>query len=232
MDRHLKLLIFTKDENLELFLKECLNTERYDTETYSSPEDAYERFCSVGFDICILDLSDDKEEITLAHAFKLAHDNARIIFLANQPSRDDVMNIFQTGADDMVRKPLSLNILQAHIDAIARRCYPVEIKQTIIYKFGRFTFNSHIQTLSIDDVTTKLTTKESDLLTVLCQNANQLVDRTFVLQKIWKSDSYFNARSMDVYITKLRHRLAADPSISIENVHGKGYKLVTQSAQE
>lgn len=227
--KHLKLLIFTKDENLGEVLKECLKTERYNAETFSDPEEAYEEFCTAGFDLCILDLSAGKEEITLAHAFKLSQEDIRLIFLVNQPTREEITTIFQAGADDMMRKPISLEILQARINAIMGRYYPYQPKQTIIYKFGIFTFNTHIQTLTAGEVETKLTTKESELLTVLCQHANQLVDRTFVLQKIWKSDSYFNARSMDVYITKLRHRLAADPTISIENIHGKGYKLVTQS---
>lgn len=232
MDKHLKILIFTKDENLGALFKECLKTERYATETFSRTEEAYEYFCTVGSDLCIIDVSADKEEITLAYAFKAVQNETRLIFLFNSPTKEDIAEVYQMGADDLMRKPISLEVLQARINAIMNRAAADLQKPIVIYKFGVFSFNTHTQTLSIGNEEKKLTTKESDLLKVLCQNPNKLVDRGFALQRIWKNDSYFNARSMDVYITKLRHLLKADPSIRIENIHGKGYKLVTKATGE
>ncbi|WP_293716256.1 response regulator transcription factor [uncultured Parabacteroides sp.] len=232
MDRHLKILIFTKDENLGALFKECLKTDKYATETFPQAEEAYDFFCTVGSDLCIMDVSADKEEITLAAAFKAVRNETRLIFLFNSPTKEDIVEAYQMGADDLMRKPISLEVLQARIHAIMKRSVSDQQKPIVIYKFGLFSFNTHTQTLSIGEEEKKLTTKESDLLKVLCQNPNKLVDRSSALQRIWKNDSYFNARSMDVYITKLRHLLKADPTIRIENVHGKGYKLVTKATQE
>lgn len=229
MDKHIKILIFTKDENLGGLFKEWLKNEEYNTEAFFRAEEAYEHFCTVGADLCILDVSADKEEIRLAYACKSVQPDTRLIFLYNSPTKEDIAEAFQLGADDLMRKPISLEVLQARINAIMKRALVEQYKPVVIYKFGIFLFNTHTQTLAIDGDEKKLTTKESDLLLVLCQNPNKLVDRVFALQRIWKSDSYFNARSMDVYITKLRHLLKADPSIRIDNIHGKGYKLVTHA---
>ena len=111
--------------------------------------------------------------------------------------------------------------------AIQSRYRPQNKKEVKIYLFGKFKLDLQKQILSIEDKTTKLTTKETDLLALLCQHANNILDRMYTLKVIWKSDNYFSARSMDVYITKLRKLLQDDPTIKIINIHGKGYKLST-----
>lgn len=228
MNKHLKILIFTKDETLGTLLQECLRTEKLATKSFSKTDEAYEQFCDKGFDLCIMDVSANHEEILLANAFKAMNDDVRLIFLMDSPTKEEIAKVFESGADDMIRKPISLDILQARINAILKRTFKEHSKQLVVYRFGIFTFNPHTQSLIIENEREqKLTTKESELLGILCKNANKLVDRIYCLQSIWKSDSYFNARSMDVYITKLRHILKADPSIRIENIHGKGYKLST-----
>ena len=120
----------------------------------------------------------------------------------------------------MIRKPLDTDILQARIKAVQSRYQPQRKKEVRTYIFGKFKFDLQKQILSIEGKTTKLTTKEADLLTLLCQHANNMVDRMHALQIIW--------RSVDVYITKLRKLLQDDPTIKIINVHGKGYKLSTR----
>jgi DNA-binding response OmpR family regulator len=117
--------------------------------------------------------------------------------------------------------------LVSRIGAILRRVRGKKDKEVTSYKIGRFTFDTQKQVLVIDDKTKKLTTKESELLALLCANVNQILERNFALKTIWVDDNYFNARSMDVYITKLRKLLKDDPSIEIINIHGKGYKLIT-----
>ena len=111
--------------------------------------------------------------------------------------------------------------------AILRRVRGKRNKESNMYKIGRFTFDTQKQILSIGDKQTKLTTKESELLGLLCAHANEILQRDFALKTIWIDDNYFNARSMDVYITKLRKHLKDDDSIEIINIHGKGYKLIT-----
>lgn len=134
-----------------------------------------------------MDVSADKEEITLAAAFKAVRNETRLIFLFNSPTKEDIVEVYQIGADDLMRKPISLEVLQARIHAIMKRSVSDQQKPIVIYKFGLFSFNTHTQTLSIGEEEKKLTTKESDLLKVLCQNPNKLVDRSSALQRIWKT---------------------------------------------
>ena len=125
---------------------------------------------------------------------------------------------------------LALSIRQEltfRIEAILRRVRGKKNKESNIYKIGMFTFDTQKQILSTPEKQTKLTTKESELLGLLCAHANEILQRDFALKTIWIDDNYFNARSMDVYITKLRKHLKEDPSIEIINIHGKGYKLIT-----
>jgi DNA-binding response OmpR family regulator len=117
------------------------------------------------------------------------------------------------------------------IEAILRRVCGKKNKENSVYKIGRFQFDTQKQLLSIDGQQTKLTTKESELLGLLCAHANEILQRDFALKTIWIDDNYFNARSMDVYITKLRKHLKADSSIEIINIHGKGYKLITPETE-
>lgn len=116
--------------------------------------------------------------------------------------------------------------LTFRIEAILRRVHGKKSKETNTYQVGKFTFDARKQLLIVDDQQTKLTTKESELLALLCAHANEILQREFALKTIWVEDNYFNARSMDVYITKLRKHLKDDPSVEIINIHGKGYKLV------
>ena len=131
------------------------------------------------------------------------------------------------GADDYITKPFSMEELTFRIEAILRRVRGKRNKESNMYKIRRFTFDTQKQILSIGDKQTKLTTKESELLGLLCAHANEILQRDFALKTIWIDDNYFNARSMDVYITKLRKHLKDDDSIEIINIHGKGYKLIT-----
>ncbi|MBR7043886.1 MAG: response regulator transcription factor, partial [Prevotella sp.] len=131
------------------------------------------------------------------------------------------------GADDYITKPFSMEELVFRIEAILRRVRGKKNKESTLYNIGKFTFDTQKQLLSIGDEHRKLTTKENELLSLLCSHANEILQRDFALKTIWIDDNYFNARSMDVYITKLRKHLKDDPQIEIINIHGKGYKLIT-----
>ena len=150
-----------------------------------------------------------------------------VIFITAKSAVKDRVLGLRLGADDYITKPFSMEELTFRIEAILRRVRGKKNKESNIYKIGMFTFDTQKQILSTPEKQTKLTTKESELLGLLCAHANEILQRDFALKTIWIDDNYFNARSMDVYITKLRKHLKEDPSIEIINIHGKGYKLIT-----
>ena len=149
-----------------------------------------------------------------------------LMLTAREEENDKVLGL-EAGADDYITKPFSMEELVFRIEAILRRVRGKKNKESTLYHIGNFTFDTQKQLLCIGDQQTKLTTKENELLALLCSHANEILQRDFALKTIWIDDNYFNARSMDVYITKLRKHLKDDPQIEIINIHGKGYKLIT-----
>lgn len=228
MNDSFNIPIFSKDYNQGTTIQDSIKAAGYDSQVFDQEEAAYEGFLSRNFTLCIIDHDMDRKETrTLAAMIKSSENIIPVIFLCEHPTREEIALLFSFHADDVIRKPLDAEILQARIKAIQNRYRPQNKKEVKIYLFGKFKFDLSKQLLSIEDKTTKLTTKEADLLTLLCQHANNMIERMYALQVIWKSDNYFSARSMDVYITKLRKLLQDDPTIKIINVHGRGYKLST-----
>ena len=228
MEQKTKLLLAEDDENLGLLLKEYLVAKGYDADLYPDGEAAYKGFMKEHYDICILDVMMPKKDgFTLAKDIRIVNADIPVIFLTAKNMKDDVLEGFKLGADDYITKPFSMEELIMRIEAILRRTSQEGASSSQqVFTLGRFTFDTRKQTLSEDDETVKLTTKESELLKLLCQNANKVLERNYALKSIWIDDNYFNARSMDVYITKLRKHLKDEPSVEIINVHGKGYKLI------
>lgn len=232
METKAKLLLAEDDENLGLLLKEYLIAKGFDTDLFGDGELAYAGFKKNDYNLCILDVMMPKKDgISLARDIRLINQETPIIFLSAKNLKEDVLEGFRTGADDYITKPFSMEELIFRIEAILRRTAQETNKagsEQSVFKLGRFTFDPRKQILTDDekDETVKLTTKESELLRLLCNNANKVLERNFALKTIWIDDNYFNARSMDVYITKLRKHLKEEPSVEIINVHGKGYKLI------
>ncbi len=228
MDEKVKILLAEDDKNLGLLLKEYLSAKGFDTSLCEDGEEAYSAFLKGKFDICIFDVMMPKKDgFTLARDIRLINTEIPIIFLTAKSLKEDVIEGFKLGADDYMTKPFSMEELLVRIEAVLRRT--VGSKQEAeqeIFKLGKLTFDSKKQMLIHNDQTIKLTTKESELLRLLCTNANRVLERNYALKTIWSDDNYFNARSMDVYITKLRKHLKVEEGIEIINVHGKGYKLI------
>ena len=155
-----------------------------------------------------------------------------IIFLTARNLKEDIFEGFKIGADDYITKPFSMEELVLRMEAILRRVHGKQTKNVAVYHIGKFDFDTKRQILTIGNKSTKLTTKESELLILLCAHANDVLQRELALKTIWIDDNYFNARSMDVYITKLRKHLKDDPDIEINNVHGKGYRLIAQMEED
>ncbi len=228
MDQKVKLLLAEDDENLGLLLKEYLLAKGYDATLYPDGDAAFKGFMKNHYDICVLDIMMPKKDgFTLAKEMRMVNGEIPIIFLTAKNLKDDVIEGFRLGADDYITKPFSMEELIFRIEAILRRTsQDAQGVSQQIYKLGRYTFDTLKQTLTNGEDVVKLTTKEAELLKLLCQNANKVLERNFALKSIWIDDNYFNARSMDVYITKLRKHLKDEPTVEIINVHGKGYKLI------
>lgn len=221
-----KILLAEDEENLGLMLSEYLEMKGYSTELTHDGEEAYNAFVSNKYDICIFDVMMPKKDgFTLAKEIRMVNAEVPIIFLTAKNMKDDILQGFKAGADDYLSKPFSMEELILRIEAILRRTSGNNVVQDV-YMLGQYKFDTQKQQLIYNDNIIKLTTKESELLKLLCTNANKVLERNLALKTIWVDDNYFNARSMDVYITKLRKHLKEDPSVEIINVHGKGYKLV------
>lgn len=227
MEEKLKILLCEDDENLGMLLREYLQAKGYEAELCPDGEEGYKAFLKNKYDLCVLDVMMPKKDgFTLAQEIRAVNTDIPIIFLTAKTLKEDILEGFKNGADDYISKPFSMEELIFRIEAILRRIKGKKTKESSTYKIGAFTFDTQKQILSIGEKSTKLTTKESELLALLCAHANEILQRDFALKTIWIDDNYFNARSMDVYITKLRKHLKDDPSIEIINIHGKGYKLI------
>jgi len=222
-----KILLCEDDENLGMLLNEYLQTKGFETELCLDGEAGYKAFTNNSYDFCILDIMMPKKDgFSLAQDIRKLNSNVPILFLTAKTLKEDVLEGFKIGGDDYVTKPFSMEELLYRIEAILRRICVKKSRITSEYKLGKFTFDTQKQLLIIDGKVTKLTTKECELLTMLAQNANNILERNYALKTIWVEDNCFNARSMDVYITKLRKLLKDDPNVEIINIHGKGYKLI------
>ncbi len=233
MGEKLSILLCEDDENLGMLLREYLNAKGYSAELYPDGEAGYKAFLKNKYDLCVLDVMMPKKDgFALAQEIRQVNAEIPIVFLTAKTLKEDVLEGFKIGADDYLTKPFSMEELTFRIEAILRRVRGKKSKESSMYKIGRFTFDTQKQLLTIDGQQTKLTTKESELLALLCAHSNEILQRDFALKTIWIDDNYFNARSMDVYITKLRKLLKDDPAVQIINIHGKGYKLIIPETRD
>ena len=232
-DDRLKILLCEDDENLGMLLREYLQAKGFVAELCADGEAGFKAFLKTKFDICVLDVMMPKKDgFTLAQEIRSANTDVPIIFLTAKTLKEDILEGFKLGADDYITKPFSMEELVFRIEAILRRTKGKKSRESTVYRLGQFTFDTQKQLLQIGEKQTKLTTKENELLALLCSHSNEILQRDFALKTIWIDDNYFNARSMDVYITKLRKHLKDDPQIEIINIHGKGYKLITPEVED
>lgn len=230
MRNKLKILLAEDDPNLGMLLQEYLIAKNYEVELAKDGNEGLDMFLSgENFDMCLLDVMMPKKDgFSLAKEIRLKDPDIPVIFLTAKSMKEDTIQGFKSGADDYITKPFSIEELLMRIAAIFRRVNKQEPESAPeSYTIGAYIFNTVNLKLTLKESSTKLTTKESELLKLFCQNQNKPVSRSFALKLIWGDDSYFNARSMDVYITKLRKHLKEDENIKILNLHGEGFKLIT-----
>ncbi len=227
MKQNLKILLVEDDSNLGKLLSDYLIAKGHDCILRINGNDGYQSFIDETFDFLILDvMMPFKDGFTLAKEIRGIDRDIPILFLTAKSLNEDTLKGFESGADDYMTKPFSMEELLARINAIIRRTKGIPSKDIPIYQIGNYSFDTKLQKLMVDNDEQKLTTKETDLLKLLCKNKNMTLERNDALKAVWGDDNYFNGRSMDVYITKLRKYLKKDPNIQIINVHGKGFKLL------
>ncbi|MCH1613751.1 MAG: response regulator transcription factor [Flavobacteriales bacterium] len=228
MKKEIKVLLVEDDSNLGSITSDYLNAKGYDCSWEINGELGYREFVKNQYDIVILDvMMPIKDGFSTAKDIRGIDKEVPIIFLTAKSMKEDTLKGFEIGADDYITKPFNMEELIARISAILKRVSSDKDSHFDDIKIGKLTFNPKMQILSKDDFSVSLTTKESDLLILLYKNKNDILERDHALKAIWGDDNYFNGRSMDVYIAKLRKYLKHDEQIQIINVHGRGFKLLT-----
>lgn len=224
-----KIFLVEDDLSFGSVLKSYLELNEYEVVWVDDGKNAIEHFKQDVFDICILDVMlPHVDGFTLATEIRNINPTVPIVFLTAKKLKEDVLKGYGAGGDDYITKPFDTDILIAKIRAIlSRRDFQTGHKD--IFEIGKFIFNARLRTLTSGDEEKKLSPKEAQLLELLALNPNELIGREMALKRIWGSDDYFTARSMDVYITKLRKFLSEDDRINIKNVHGSGFQLIIRS---
>ena len=226
----IRVLLAEDDKNLGAVLTSYLEAKGYPTTRCENGQEAFIKFKNDDFDFCIIDvMMPVKDGFTLAKEIREIDKKTPILFLTAKSMQEDKLKGFELGADDYLTKPFSMEELLVRMKAIIRRATESRVMETSrnIYDIGKLHFDYNRQILKTPEEEMKLTSKESELLKMLCDNVNDVLDRSMALKKIWNDDSYFNARSMDVYIAKLRKHLKDELKVRIITIHGQGFRLVS-----
>jgi len=222
-----KILLAEDDKNLGSILKEFLQLKDYEVKWSLDGVEAWKIYNETKFDLCLFDIMmPQKDGFTLAKEIRKTDKEIPIIFLTSKSLPEDKIEGFKIGGDDYITKPFNTEELLLRIKAILKRTQKdANTNQTTQFKIGKYKFDSDSRMLKFGNNTITLTSKESELLKLLCEHENKILKREIALNMIWKESNYFTARSMDVYITKLRKYLSEDTSVTITNFHGVGYMM-------
>lgn len=227
-----KIFLVEDDINFGAVMKSYLEMNEYSVIWIKDGKDAVMAFRSSNYDLCILDVMlPNVDGFTIAGKIKEIDDEIPIIFLTAKTLKKDVLEGFKLGADDYITKPFDSDVLLFKLKAILKRNSKTkEDLEFEEFQLGHYLFNYRHRFIKLDENSQKLSPKEAELLKMLCLKLNKVLDRQETLKKIWKEDSYFTTRSMDVYITKLRKFLKDDPRIELNNIHGAGFVLSVDEA--
>src|ERR1044071_7744846 len=233
-EKKAKILLCEDDPNLGSVLKNYLELNDYDVTLERDGRLGLAAFQREQFDLCLLDvMMPNMDGFTLAEEIRDINPDVPLFFLSAKTMKEDILSGYKLGADDYITKPFDSEVLLHKIKAILKRNQELQEKQhsQVEFNIGSYHFNSKLRTLEINGSANTLSPKENELLTMLCEYKNDLLPREAALKRIWGSDTYFNGRSMDVYIAKLRKYLKEDSSVEIVNIHGNGFRLVMPEAQ-
>ena len=228
MKKTIKILLVEDDRNLGFILKSFLTMKGFPTVLCLDGQEALEHFENEAFDFVITDVAlSGLDGFSLAEKIKRFDKEVPLVFLTSKSSRGDVSRGFEIGADDYILKPFSMDELLDRVKAICRRTV-LRAKNEHLYQLASYTFDCIRHVLVRNGVEKKLTNREHDMLLLFCEYKNRVVERSFILQRVWRKEDFFNARNMDVYITKIRRLFKDDPNVELQNIHGVGYKLVVR----
>jgi two-component system OmpR family response regulator len=227
--KSIKIFLVEDDLSFGSVLKSYLEINDFSVDLVDDGKYAVDQYRKGVYDLCILDVMlPHVDGFTIATEIRSMNSVVPIIFLTAKKLKEDLLRGYGVGADDYVTKPFDTDILLCKIKAIISR-RDVQDGTRDIYEIGSYIFNSKLRTLIRGDDEKKLSPKEGQLLEMLAMAPNSLVSREAALKKIWGTDDYFTARSMDVYVTKLRKFLGDDPAVALKNIHGAGFQLVINS---
>ena len=230
MEKVTNILLAEDDINLGQLLQTFLKNKGFKVSLAQNGKIAFEKFNQAKYDFCIFDvMMPEMDGFTLAGEIREIDKHVPILFLTAKAMKEDKLEGFTLGADDYMTKPFAMEELLARITAILRRTdTTVEGEEPAEVTVGKLKYEPEFRLIHLKEGVKKLTTKENQLLQLLVKNQNEILDRNATLRAIWGDDNYFNGRSMNVYIAKLRKTLKEDPNIEIMNVHGKGFKLIVK----
>ncbi|PKQ60666.1 response regulator transcription factor [Labilibaculum manganireducens] len=228
MKNNIRILLVEDEPNFGAVMKNYLEISDFDVVLCKNGKEGLESFENSKYDLCILDvMMPEMDGFTLSKRIKLINPDIPLIFLTAKALKEDIIQGYRLGADDYITKPFDSELLIYKIKAILSRNNGISKAPTIKqYSIGKFIFDPVLRTLTLNNQQEKLSPKESELLSLLCANMNQILPRENALRTIWGDDNFYTTRSMDVYITKLRKYLKPDSNLSIENIHGSGFRLL------
>ncbi len=226
MNKQQHIFLVEDDLSFGAVLKSYLKINEYEVTWVDDGKFAVDKFKNGNYQICILDVMlPNVDGFTIGTEIRKIDKDIPMVFLTAKSLKEDILKGYNVGADDYITKPFDTEVLLCKIEAIIKRQSTQPVNDEVIFTIGTYIFDSKLRYISREGEKQKLSPKESDLLKLLCQNKNELLPRETALRKIWGEDGYFTARSMDVFITKLRKYLAADSNIEIKNIHGSGFLL-------
>lgn len=220
--------IFLVEDDLSFgsVMKSYLELNDYQVTWVDDGKHALNKFRNGKYHICLLDVMlPNVDGFTVGREIRSIDKDIPMVFLTAKALKEDILKGYNLGADDYITKPFDSEVLLCKISAIIKRQTTNPVNDETTFAIGSYHFDAKLRTIQRDNQLQKLSPKEADLLKLLCQNQNELVPREMALRKIWGDDGYFTARSMDVFVTKLRKFLSEDPAIEIRNIHGSGFLL-------
>ena len=228
-----RILLVEDDENLGFVVKDNLEVLGYKVDLAVDGQEGLNCFMNGQYHLCILDIMLPKKDgFELATTIRKANPKMPLVFLTARSMKEDKISGFQLGADDYITKPFSVEELELRVQALMKRVYEVEKEASDVFNIGACTFDYNNMLLTCGDQQQRLTAKEGKLLRMLCMHKNEVLKREEALEAVWGENDYFAGRSMDVFISRLRKYLSGDPKVTIENVHGVGFRLTDTGQTE